>query len=239
MKIAGMTWLILILVCYLHCSKRILLIIIRSTFFADAYLDKGKYTLAAKQFRKTIKKAPDHLPAHLGYATAVERADKIKQKNTAALAYGNATKVAIIQGERVIAENIMRRSVQIAKLAPSGRFETLKVLSTLAHTFTLAADIHFEIGMEISKQGFEQGDNKNIATQAFSIANEYVANQNVTENPCHIRSIIELGRIALEYDGNSNKVIQIFNKVKHVRMEDDLHVQLLVLVGRAYAVSLF
>ena len=43
---------------------------------ADAYLDKGKYSLASKQFLKVIRKAPDHLAAHLGYATALERAGK-------------------------------------------------------------------------------------------------------------------------------------------------------------------
>ena len=66
---------------------------------ADAYLDKGQYALASKQFLKVIKKAPDHLHAHLGYATALERAGKSKQLNTAALAYGNATKVALSQSE--------------------------------------------------------------------------------------------------------------------------------------------
>ena len=214
---------------------------------ADAYLDKGNYALAAKQFLKVIKKAPDHLPAHLGYATCVERSGKSKQINTAALAYGNATKVAIIQGERVdpmvkagsggIAENIMRRAVQLAKSAPSGRSETLQLLSTYAHTSALAADIYFEIGMEISKKGIDQGDNKDEAMQAFSVANEFVATRNDTESPYHIGSIVELGKIALEYEGNGNKIIENFNKVKNVHMEDDLHVELLVLVGRAHVVS--
>ena len=36
---------------------------------ADAYLDKGQFALASKQFMKVIKKAPEHLPAHLGFAT--------------------------------------------------------------------------------------------------------------------------------------------------------------------------
>src|SRR6056300_2096702 len=64
---------------------------------ADAYLDKGQYALASKQFLKVIKKVSDHLPAHLGYATAIERDGKSKQIIGAALAYGNATRVAITQ----------------------------------------------------------------------------------------------------------------------------------------------
>ena len=132
---------------------------------ADAYLDKGKYALAAKQFKKVIKKAPDHLPAHLGYAAAIEHDGKSKQINLAALAYANATKVAIVQGESAdpmskagaggIAENILRRAVQLAKSAPSGRLETLRQLSKSAHTNSLAAATYYEIGMEIVKQSID------------------------------------------------------------------------------------
>lgn len=235
---------------------------------ADAYLDKGKYALAAKQFLKVIKKAPDHLPAHLGYATALERAGKPKQITAVALAYGNATKVAIIQGDTIdpmaksgaggIAENILRRAVQLAKSAPnssgsggsSSRLETLQLLSAYAHTAALAADMSYEIGMEIVPTTNQGGSSSTIlqedeerkedillAKQAFMIANEFTAMRNDTENPHHIGSIIELGKIALEYEDNAVRVIDLFNKVKNVHMEDAVHVELLVLVGRAHAVS--
>lgn len=119
---------------------------------ADAYLDKGQYALASKQFLKVIKKAPDHLPAYLGYATALERAGKGRQIHAAALAYGNATKLAIIQGNKVdpmakagtggIAENILRRAVGLTKSGESsGRLETLLQLVAYAHTNALAADM--------------------------------------------------------------------------------------------------
>ncbi|KAL7544627.1 hypothetical protein ACHAWF_008003 [Thalassiosira exigua] len=215
---------------------------------ADAYLDKGQYPLAAKQFWKVIKKAPYHLPAHLGYATALERTGKSKQLSTAALAYGNATKVAIIQGERVdpmakagaggIGENIMNRAVQIAKSAPSGRLETLRALSVHAHTAALAANIHYEIGIEISRQGIDKGENKARAVQAFTIASEFVAMRNDTETPYHIGSAIERAKIFLEHDNNAGKAVELLDKVKNVHMEDDLHVELLVLVGRAHVVSI-
>jgi len=212
---------------------------------ADAYLDKGQYALASKQFLKVMKKAPDHLPAYLGYATALERTGKSKQISTAALAYGNATQVAIIQGESVdpmakagtggIAENILRRAVQLAKASPTGKLETLQLLSTSAHTAALAADIYYEIGAEIVKEGTTKGDKKDDAILAFRIANEFVAMRNDTEIPNHIRSIIKLGKIALEYEDNAVRVIDLFNEVKDVHMEDDVHVELLVLVGRAHA----
>lgn len=171
-------------------------------------------------------------------------AGKSKQISTAALAYGNATKVAIIQGERVdpiakagtggIAENIMKRAVHIAKSAPNGRLETLQTLSTYCHTAALAADTYFEIGMEISKQGIDKEDNKVDAVEAFSIANEFAVMRNDTEVPYHIRSIVELGKISLEYENNHDRVIELFNEVKNVHMDDNIHVELLVLVGRAH-----
>ena len=119
---------------------------------ADAYLDKGQYALASKQFKKVIKKAPDHLPAYLGYATALEREGKVKQINTAALAYGEASALAVIQGNKVdsivnagsggIAENILRRAVALTKSGdPSERVETLLKLVENAHTNALAADM--------------------------------------------------------------------------------------------------
>lgn len=215
---------------------------------ADAYLDKAQYALAAKQFVKVIKKAPDHLPAHLGYATALERAGKSKQINDAALAYGNATKVAIAQGDKVDAlgkvgtggmgEHILRRAIKIAQSAPSGRLETLQKLSSYAHTAALAADIYFAIGMEIVKLGIDKQDNKADAVHAFSIANEFVASRNDAEVPFHVASLIELGKLALESDDNAKQAIEYFEKAKQLHLEDDDHVKMLVLSGQAHSVSI-
>ena len=205
---------------------------------ADAYLDKGQYLMASKQFLKVIKKVPDHLPAHLGYATALERDGKSKQISAAALAYGNATRVAIVQGEPVdplikaggggIAENILRRAVKIAKAAPSQRLETLRILTTHAHTAALAADMYYEIGMEISSS------NLSSAKEAFAIANEFITTRNDGESSFHIGSIIELGRLSLEGENDANKAIEYLNKAKDANMEDGDHVKLLVLIGRAH-----
>ena len=120
---------------------------------ADAYLDRGQYALASKQFKKVIKKAPEHLPAYLGYATALEREGKVKQINAAALAYGEASALAVIQGNKVvdsivqagsggIAESILRRAVALTKSGdPGERVETLLKLVEHAHTNSLAADM--------------------------------------------------------------------------------------------------
>jgi len=206
---------------------------------ADAYLDKGQYHMASKQFLKVIKKAKDHLPAHLGYATALERDGKSKQISAVALAYGNATRVAIVQGEPVdplvkaggggIAENILRRAVKIAKSAPSQRLETLRILSTHAHTAALASDIYYEIGLEISSSG-----DVSSAKEAFAIASQFITTRNDEESRFHIGSIIELGRLALEGENDANKAIEYMNKAKDAHMEDGDHVKLLVLVGRAH-----
>ena len=205
---------------------------------ADAYLDKGQYHLASKQFLKVIKKVPDHLPAHLGYATALERDGKSKQISAAALAYGNATRVAIIQSEPIdplvksggggIAESILRRAVKIAKTAPSERLETLRILSTYAHTAALASEIYYEIGAEISTSDVLG------SKEAFLVANGFITMRNDNESPFHIGSIIELGKLALDSDKDANKAIEYFNKVKDVDMVYTEQVKLLLLIGRAH-----
>jgi tetratricopeptide (TPR) repeat protein len=212
---------------------------------ADAYLDKGKYSLASKQFLKVIRKAPDHLAAHLGYATALERAGKSKQLIEAAAAYGNATIVAIIQGEKVdpltkagtggMAESILRRAIQIAQSASSGRLELLRKLSQYAHTAALAADVYHAIGTELTKQSMEDEATKTSAMEAFIIANEFIVMRNDLEVPCHSASTIQMGQLEL-HQGNSAKALEFFDKVKSLHLEDDDHVNLLVLSGKAHAV---
>ena len=214
---------------------------------ADAYLDKGKYALASKQFLKVIRKAPDHLAAHLGYATALERAGKNKQLIDAAAAYGDASKVAVAQSDKVdplakagtggMPESILRRAMQIAQSAPSGRLELLRTLSTYAHTAALAADVYYAIGVELTKQGMDEDSTKTDAMEAFAIANEFIMMRNDADAPCHVPSTIEMGKLALD-EGNVKEAIEFFDKVKSLHLDDDDHVKLLVLSGRAHAVSL-
>ena len=212
---------------------------------ADAYLDKGKYSLASKQFLKVIRKTPDHLAAHLGYATALERAGKNKQVNDAAAAYGNATRVAVIQGDKVdpfgkagtggIGESILRRALQIAQSASTGRLELLRTLSTYAHTAALAADLYYAIGIELTNHDMDQESIRDDALTAFTIANEFAAMRNDTDIPCHVQSIIEIGKLALD-QGNSIRAIEYLERLKSLQLEDDVHVKLLVLSGKAHSV---
>jgi len=211
---------------------------------ADAYLDKGQYTLASKQFLNVMKKEPNHLPAHIGYATVLERGGKSKQISTSALAYGEAARVAVTQGDVVdpmakagsgcLADVLMRRALTLAKSSPSDKLETLQKLSTYAHTNALAADIYYEIGLELVNQGIED-NKKDEAVQAFSIANEFIVLRNDDNTPYHVKSMVQLAKIALEHDSNANKVIDYFKMVKDVHMDDGVHVDLLVIVGRAHA----
>ena len=211
---------------------------------ADAYLDKGQYALASKQFLKVIKKVSDHLPAHIGYATAIERDGKSKQIIKGALAYGNATRVAITQAPPIdplvqaggggIAENILRRAVKLAKAAPAQRLETLQILSTHAHTAALAADIYYEIGLEIASSSESTVESRASAKEAFTIANEFVLTRNDDKSRFHIGSTIELGRLALDGDNDAKKATEYLNQIKDDHMEDNDHVKLLILVGRAH-----
>jgi len=213
---------------------------------ADAYLDKGKYSLATKQFLKVIKKAPEHLPAYLGYATALERLGKNRQIHDAVIAYGNATKIAVAQGENIdplavagnggMAESILRRAIQLAQSVLSGRLELLKALSAHAHTYALAADVHYAIGTELVRIGIDKENNKAEAIEAFTFAIEYIAMRQDGEAPFHLQSVMEIGRIALEYNSNANQALEYFDRAKTFhKMKDDDHVKLLVLSGQAHA----
>lgn len=92
--------------------------------------------------------------------------------------------------------------MKIAKAAPSQRSETLRILSTHAHTAALASAIYYEIGLEISSSDVSS------AKEAFAIANEFIATRNDEESRFHIGSIIELGKLALEGENDANKAVE-------------------------------
>jgi hypothetical protein len=94
--------------------------------------------------------------------------------------------------------------------------------------------MYYAVGMELLTQATAQTD----ANEAFTIANEFVIMRNDKHNPVHIPSTIEMGNAALE-KGNSILAIEYFEKVKSLHLKDDDHVKLLVLSGKAHAVSSF
>ncbi len=113
-------------------------------------------------------------------------------------------------------------------------------MSAHAHTGALAADIYYAIGKELVRLGIDKENNKAEAIEAFKFANEYVAMRKDGDAPFHLHSVMEVGRIALEYDGNAKLALEYFDKAKTFhRMKDDDHVNLLVLSGKAHAVSSF
>jgi hypothetical protein len=117
-----------------------------------------------------------------------------------------------------------------------GKLNTLHQYSSVPQFIDYRSNVviaytsYFEIGLEMSKQGIDRGR----VAQAFTIANEYIAMRNDAQVPFHIRSIIELCKNMLLED-NVTGVIHLFKKVHVMHMEDDVHTELLVLVGRAHA----
>ena len=107
-------------------------------------------------------------------------------------------------------------------------------MSTHAHTAALAADIYYEIGMEISSSGDITEKDRSSAKESFTIANKFVISRNDDESRFHIGSLIELGRLALDGDNDAKKAIEYLSRVKDAHMEDIDHVKLLVIVGRAH-----
>uniref|UniRef100_A0A7S4VMC8 Uncharacterized protein n=1 Tax=Ditylum brightwellii TaxID=49249 RepID=A0A7S4VMC8_9STRA len=243
----------------------------------DAYLDKQNYKLSSKQFLKVLKKAPYHLPAHIGYVMALERIGRTKQLCTVALAYGNATKIAIqlgVKGDDGVevdvnkvgdgeysernkggmAEAILRRALTVAKSCSKyeEKMMTLVRLSEIAHTYVLAADVYYLIGLEIVQHGtttVEDGEGEmEEAMQAFEVANAFIRHfmlETATTTAegeddddalfYHAGSMLELGKIALSREDNVKEGIEYVEKAlrKSDELEEDGKVEALVLLGQA------
>ncbi|GMI32892.1 hypothetical protein TrCOL_g9917 [Triparma columacea] len=74
---------------------------------ANAYIDKGDFQAAVKQFAKVLKKAPDHLPSLIGRATFLEKVGKNSAEVTRA--YVDAARVAVDLGNGELAEKLWER----------------------------------------------------------------------------------------------------------------------------------
>lgn len=70
--------------------------------------------------------------------------------------------------------------------------------------------------------------------QSFATSNEYMIQRKDSDVSFHVRSIIELGKIMLLED-NYIGVIDLIDKVKNMKQDDDVQTELLVLSGRAHA----
>jgi len=230
---------------------------------ADAYMDKSNYKLSAKQFANVIKREPDYLPAYIGYATSLERlgegnnSGKNKKVGEIALVYGNATRLAVAQGqggekgassergEGGMAEVILRRAIDVAMTAPTSneRIQLLKVLIELPHTFLLATDLHYHLGKEllrshdtaVSKSGSSKIKSGKLAESLvlFEKANLYTKQGGLTPDRVHGSSLVEIGKATINLKNDTEKALLLFQDA--LKNDEDMvgRVEAMLLSGRA------
>jgi hypothetical protein len=120
---------------------------------ADAYVDKGDYALAVKQFGKVVKKAPEHLPALIGLATFLEKLGKKPEE--VARAYVDAAAVADRLGDTDFAAKLFDRGVKAARSIASedARVKVFDDFKKIASTDALAALLNFQAGqVDVARQ---------------------------------------------------------------------------------------
>ena len=168
---------------------------------ADAYLQKDNLKLASKQFLKVLKKSPNHLPAILGYASSLERIGNPRQMMDVVTAYLNATKIALVQDNKNLADATLKRAVSASRGIDGDRIEALNYIAEMAFSVENAADIHFDTGFEFLKI-----DNIEKAQYHFMLSNTYLQNN----NKIHARSTLQLGKLILsENASKAMKLIEI------------------------------
>lgn len=168
---------------------------------ADAYLQKDNIKLASKQFLKVLKKSPNHLPAILGYASSLERIGNPRQMMDVVTAYLNATKIALVQDNKNLADATLKRAVSASRGIDGDRIEALNYIAEMAFSVENAADIHFDTGFEFLKI-----DNIEKAQYHFMLSNTYLQNN----NKIHARSTLQLGKLILsENASKAMKLIEI------------------------------
>ena len=216
---------------------------------ADAYMQKANYRQASKQFVKVLKKAPAHIPAILGYATALERLGQPKKICETALIYGNATKTALAQGDDRLATIALRRAVVLASTSDNKeqKLDTLRKLSELSFTAEIASDIYFAVGSEIM-EGEGVGSEED-AMNSFAIANKFYCSQDIDANDTaagsassadsqgechgHGKSLIAMARLALTSHEDAKEALRYANLSLESEIDDDAKISAHVLVGRS------
>jgi len=173
---------------------------------ADAYLQKENFKLASKQFLKVLKKAPHHIPAILGYASSLERFASPRQKEDVATAYTNVTRSALMQGNENLAHASFRRAISVSRDMDGNRVSVLKQLAGTAFTYDLAADINYELGIEMVRLQSED------SLLALRTANEYSRLGSEDGNGFHPKSTLHLGKIALDLETNPRKASDLLQK---------------------------
>lgn len=181
---------------------------------------------------KVIKKAPNHIPAHLGYATSFERFAKPNQIAEAAGAYVNATKVALALGENRLAENTYSRALEVMNKMDGKQLEALRYLSDISFTYALSAETYYKIGLELLKRN--QTDTKDIeeAIFAFQISSSLAGMDKDNENGVHGKSTFQLGKLALNVNDDVKGALAYFNLAVTEDLGDFM-AEVLLLSGQA------
>ena len=218
---------------------------------ADAYMQKENYPLAQRQFKKVLKKSPRHIPAILGYATAIERSGNPKQIFEVALAYGNATKAALAIGDDRLATIALRRAITLcndaATTSKDNKLDTFRRLSELAFTSELAAEMYYAIGSEIATHildgggdGVDKSESNEDALRAFEIANRFACSGQDASAECHGHggSLSMLARLTLTVRGDAAKSLSYASLVLKGDTDDETKIDAHVIAGQAKMVRI-
>jgi len=185
-------------------------------------------------FFKVIKKAPNYIPAELGYATSFERWAKNKQIGEVATAYVNVTKSALSQDERILAENTYRRAIEVISRMETGRIKALRSLSIISFTYLLSSETYYKIGLELLKRNETDTHDQEEAVTAFKLSNGFSALDEENEVGFYSKSMFQLGKIALDSDNNAKDALSYFDStLMQENLDNDIIVEGLVLSGEA------
>ena len=198
---------------------------------ADAYLQKGNFKLSSKQFLKVLKKAPSHIPASLGYASSLERYASSKQLGDVVTAYLEVTKHALMQGNRNLAQATFSRALSVADDVENDRIGVLKSISDVAFSNAIAADTQYKIGMETLNKFSTDPSSENDSIAHFDMANEFMSKDMEGSDNFHPKSIVQLAKIALDYEGNAEKSLSLVNNALSAQL-GEMTAQALIISAR-------
>ena len=166
---------------------------------------------------------------------------KPKQIREVVDAYKNVTQVAVAQDDKKLAGATLLRAVEVSKKVKDERMNILRSLVKYAHSDTLAAEIYYQIGMELIgvNDDVKPGDvEMEEAAYAFRVANALVIRENSDATSFHAKSSLQLGKLSLADDRDSYTE-QSLKLIQMALSEDlgDLEVEALVFSGHARKVS--
>lgn len=187
---------------------------------ADAYMQNGNFKAASKQFLKVLKKTSyTHIPALLGYASSLER---LASPQTV-MAYTNVTRNALSQDAHELATASFERALGSALFMKAGKLDALHHLRTICFTNKMAAEIYFEIGLEMS---IHSADRQQII-DSYKLANAYSLDDTGTP---HAPSLLELAKLAFLENDHEQALSSINNALTEYL--DDRKVEALTYLGR-------